>query len=71
MHTEQSIRLWRMGPMQPAASMEFLWALHVGEPEEMSWAVEREGDAVTVRGQKGKRRIGVRFDRAQSRCVLI
>ena len=63
---ERTITGCRAGPMLPSKSVEFLWVLHLGEPVEGQWSVERDGDALTVRGP-----VGVRLERAERRCTRL
>jgi len=63
---ERTITGYRMGPMMPSKSVEFLWVLHPGGPAAGQWSVERDGDALLVRGP-----VGVRLERAAHRCSVL
>jgi len=63
---ERTITGYRMGPMMPSKSVEFLWVLHPGGPAAGQWSVERDGDALLVRGP-----VGVRLERAAHRCTRL
>ncbi len=69
---QHTIHLRSFGPMFPLPEAEFLWAMHVGAPEEMRWRLERSDmSGFMVHGQGTGARLSVAFDRAKHTCQLV
>ena len=65
---ERTIGLRRFGPMFPSEEIEFLWAIHLGDPDGIQWEVARESAAKFTVRAKGERTLNFTFDRSAHSC---
>jgi len=69
---QHTIHLRSFGPMFPMPEIEFLWAMHVGAPEQMRWRLERsDASGLVVHGQGAGARLSLAFHRSERTCQLV
>ncbi len=66
---ELAIHLRSFGPLFPSTEIEFLWALHLGQPDDLKWHLDRtDRSTFVVHGESSGREVTVSFDLAGRRC---
>ena len=68
---ERTINLHRFGPMFPSEQIEFLWAMHLGEPDAIEWTVDESApETLRVCGEGSAGRTTVSFDKRGQSCTI-